>query len=209
MRLKYYPKDYWEDKAGIAMNIDFKRTIRKEIKERRASMPFNEVLESSSRIFEAIRNMPEIKSSQKIFCYVSFENEVYTHSFINELLSLKKEVYVPCVDTACKCTMNAVSIESLEELVPGCYGILEPTCTQGKIICPQEIDTIIIPAVAFDKNRYRLGYGGGYYDTYLAQTSDSCYKIGVCFDFQLLDKLPFESHDKQVDIVVTDKTIVF
>lgn len=191
------------------MRTDIKRTIRKEIKERRASMPFNEVLESSSRIFEAIRNMPEIKSSQKIFCYVSFENEVYTHSFINELLSLKKEVYVPCVDTACKCTMNAVLIESLEELIPGCYGILEPTCTQGKIICPHEIDTIIVPAVAFDKNRYRLGYGGGYYDTYLAQTSDSCYKIGVCFDFQLLDKLPFESHDKQVDIVVTDKTIVF
>lgn len=191
------------------MKTDIKRSIRKEIKEKRDRIPYNEVVARSLCIFDKVKNMPEIKNSQKIFCYVSFENEVYTHSFINDLLSLKKEVYVPCVDTSCKCTMNAVSIESLDELAPGCYGILEPICTQGKIICPREIDTIILPAVAFDKNRYRLGYGGGYYDAYLAQTSDSCYKIGVCYDFQLTDSLPVEHHDKQVDVVVTDNTIVF
>ncbi len=191
------------------MDIDIKRTIRKEIKEKRDRISYNEVVARSLCIFDKVKDMPQIKNSQRIFCYVSFENEVYTHSFINELLSLKKEVYVPCVDTSCKCTMNAVAIECLEELVPGCYGVLEPTCTEGKIICPHEIDTIIVPAVAYDKNRYRLGYGGGYYDTYLAQTSESCYKIGVCFDFQLLDSLPIEPHDKQVDIVVTDNAFVF
>ncbi len=191
------------------MDIDIKRTIRKEIKEKRDRIPYNEVVARSLCIFDKVKNMPQIKNSKRIFCYVSFENEVCTHSFINELLSLKKEVYVPCVDTSCKCTMNAVSIEGLEELVPGCYGVLEPTCTQGKIICPHEIDTIIVPAVAYDKNRYRLGYGGGYYDTYLAQTNESCYKIGVCFDFQLLDSLPVEPHDKQVDVIVTDNAFVF
>ncbi len=70
----------------------------------------------------------------------------------------------------------------------------------------KNVDVAVIPAVAFDINRYRLGRGGGFYDELLPKLN--CLKIGVAFDLQIVDALPFEAHDAKVDIIVTEKRII-
>lgn len=70
-------------------------------------------------------------------------------------------------------------------------------------VAPQQLDLIVIPALGYDKERRRIGYGWGCYDRYLARVNEDCLKIGVCFDDQLVEALPVEPQDLPVDVVIT------
>ena len=85
------------------------------------------------------------------------------------------------------------------DLATGCYGIKEPT---GKVFTDfAKIDVAIIPGVAFDRQGHRLGRGKGYYDRLLS-VMPQVYKIGLCFDFQVVDNVPVDSHDIRMDEVI-------
>ena len=84
----------------------------------------------------------------------------------------------------------------------GKFGILEPT-SKVSLVDP---DLVVVPGLAFDLHLHRLGYGKGYYDRFLKSTSS--YKIGICFDFQIVEKIPNESHDQKMDEVISEKRIL-
>ena len=67
---------------------------------------------------------------------------------------------------------------------------------------------VIVPAVAYDKNCYRLGYGGGFYDRFLENLREDATTIGIAFDLQIFDEVPKEDHDAQLDYIVTESTIL-
>jgi 5-formyltetrahydrofolate cyclo-ligase len=96
--------------------------------------------------------------------------------------------------------MRFYEISSLNELQPGRFGLLEPLASDRSIVP----NLLIVPGLAFTKTGHRLGRGGGHYDRFLATLDRSITRIGVCFDFQIVDDLPIESHDMQVDTLVTD-----
>ena len=143
-----------------------------------------------------LENYPEFIKSKTVFCYVSAKGEAGTHDLIREL-SEKKEVVVPrCIDK--EGNMISVKINSFDELKEGFFGILEPVNT---VEFPKDkIDFAIVPALAFDKEGYRLGYGKGYYDRFLSDINP--FKLGVCAKEFYLDSLPHDEHDVKMDSVL-------
>lgn len=87
-------------------------------------------------------------------------------------------------------------------LVTNRWGVSEPLT--GALVLPSELDCVIVPGLAFDKRGYRLGYGKGFYDRFLADLNVPT--IGVCFSQFLLDELPFDVYDVPVSSVVTERS---
>ena len=96
-------------------------------------------------------------------------------------------------------------IRSFDDLQKGTFGILEPKPEAMNLVAPDELDLVLVPGIAFDKRGYRLGYGGGFYDAFLAQTKSV--KVGLAFDFQIVDLLPTREEDERVDLIVSEKTV--
>lgn len=108
-----------------------------------------------------------------------------------------------------KIDMCAMNISNFDELtISSNYGILEPPFVEGNTIEPNRFDVIIVPGSAFDINKNRMGYGAGFYDRFLRRTSIECCKIGICFDFQVSEKIPFDEYDVPLDLLVTEKRII-
>lgn len=135
-------------------------------------------------------------SANVIFCYVSFGSEIGTHSLIDELIENGKTVAVPRCDDLSG-NMSAVVIESLSSLEKGSFGIPEP---QGVPLSKGSVDAAVVPGAAFDKSGFRLGYGKGYYDRFLADISPLT--IGVCHRELLTDELPHAEHDIKLDRII-------
>lgn len=188
-----------------------KESIRKQNIAIRNELDKNQILRMSESITLKLNGIESVRKAERIMSYVSFGKEVYTHSLIRQWLAEKKGVSVPCVYKASKegrC-MYAVSISDFDELtVRSGYGILEPVLCGSKIVAPESIDVVIIPGNAFDVGKNRIGYGAGYYDKFLRETSPKCVKIAICFDFQVLKAVPYDEYDVPVDLIVTEKRII-
>lgn len=152
---------------------------------------------SAVLVFEALEENPRFKTAKNVFCYVSAGSEPDTNLILQQILKRNKRLLVPkCLDK--KGNMVAVEIKSLNELTIGSFGIKEPT--KGQIVETTEIDLCIVPGLSFDKEGYRLGYGGGYYDRFLHDTN--IYSIGICFKECKSETLPREENDIAVNEVI-------
>lgn len=158
----------------------------------------------SDKIFNKFCSLEEIKSASKFMLYSDFRNEVATKKFINFLIKNNKEIYLPVTIKENK-TLIPKRIFSIDDLNFGAYGILEPK-DNAPSISPYALDIVIVPGSVFDNSGFRTGYGGGYYDKFLSNSS--AIKIGVCFDFQLVDTVFPEEHDKKMDIIITESKIL-
>ncbi len=180
-----------------------KSGLRKRYIELRKNFVSEEERQALSRVItEKVLELDALKRAEHVFCYSAYAGEVETDLLIDSLLELGKKVYLPLCDKETN-TMSAREIASRAELKLGAYGILEPS---GEEILPEEIDFIIVPMVAFDRNRTRLGYGGGYYDRYLPNTN--AVKCGIAFSVQEAESLPRGEYDIPLDMIVTEKEII-
>lgn len=138
-----------------------------------------------------------------VFIYVSSKDEIPTEDVIRVLLSSGVRVCVP--KTFENSLMDAVEIKSLNELVKGRYGILEPC---GKdAVCPDEISAVVVPGLAFGRDFTRLGKGKGYYDRFLKRAKNAV-RIAPCRKACLRDSVPHDEHDERVDIIITEDEIL-
>jgi 5-formyltetrahydrofolate cyclo-ligase len=104
--------------------------------------------------------------------------------------------------------MDFLEFRSTDELVPGRYDILEPDRQICRLCAPRDADAVLVPALAFDRDGYRLGFGGGYYDRLLSRLDPHNLTIGLTFHHALLDLLPREAHDQPVRVVCTDRETI-
>lgn len=179
---------------------ELKKQIRKQIALRKAQYTPQELLNLSHTLLEKLENSPAFLQAKTILLYYSLKDEVQTHEFV-EKWSKKKKIVLPVVVGE---YLELRCYTGKQDLKKGAYGIEEPT---GKLFNDyQSIDLSIIPGVSFDRNGNRLGRGKGYYDRLLPLLGNS-YKIGVCFSFQLSEKIPCEKHDIKMDCIFTDKEI--
>ena len=155
----------------------------------------------SREIKERLFDLPEYRSCKVVMFYIAHDNEVETRDMIAESLNNKK-VLVPCTSLESN-MIYPVEIENLENLERGAFGILEP---KNKKIYAGDIDIIIVPGIAFDLRGYRIGYGKGFYDRFLKDASSL--KVGLAFDFQVVDHIMEDVNDVPVDIVITEKRII-
>jgi 5-formyltetrahydrofolate cyclo-ligase len=146
-------------------------------------------------------------AAECIHSYVSVpeKREVDTHELIKKAITQGKTIAVPrCSEKQGE--LHCLAIASLEELKPSRYGLLEPVYNEKRIIAMHELDFVIVPLVAFDRNGGRVGFGGGYYDRFLARVE--CPKIGLGFALQEVAKITMEPHDIRLDYIITEKEII-
>lgn len=208
--MKYF---YFRKDVNIISSLDLinsiktaktKNSLRKAVLYFRNSLDKSSVLSMSADIFRQFLSIEKIQTSSKFMLYVDFRNEVATREIISDLLYLGKEVYLP-VTLKYEKKLIPKRIFSLDDLVFGAYGILEPRI-DAPTIDNSLLDVVVVPGSVFDKNGYRTGYGGGYYDRFLENTD--AIRVGVCFDFQLVDDVFPENHDKKMDFIITEKNFL-
>lgn len=179
-----------------------KDVIRKIFLENRNSLSFSEITERSVVIQKKLLETNYYSECEEVFCYVHFNSEVETDLIINDAIKKGKRVATPYMIPKTR-DMYFIEIKNLDNLVRNKYGILEPVFKEENIIKSGEKTLIVVPGAAFDKNNYRIGYGGGFYDKYLYENV-YINTVGLFYDFQRTDALPVEQFDKQLDYIITD-----
>ena len=138
----------------------------------------------------------------------NFNNEVKTDELIVKLLSLGKTVSSPITIKEEKKLIPSQIIDLKDGVKIGAYGIREPKPECSPEVEVKDIDVVIVPAVAYDKDCYRLGYGGGFYDRFIERLREDAITIGIAFDLQIFDSVPKEDHDAQLDYIITESQIL-
>jgi len=178
-----------------------KSSIRKDIKDKLSLLSPSVIKENSIIITNVVCQTDMYKKAQNVFLYNSFPKEVVTESIVE---IIKKDGKTPLFPVVKGEDMIAVIPKNLI-LFKNIFGILEPS--DYSIVKSDDIDLAIIPLVAFDEKCNRLGRGKGYYDKYLRNIK--CKKIGLAFECQKVARLPIETHDVQLDLVITEENIYF
>ncbi len=176
-----------------------KQQIRQEIKLLKRSISAKQRECLSREIAAAIEQLPGFEQAEHIMLYHALPDEVDTTPLLSKWAK-EKSLYLPVV----KGEELIISPYDPHAVKKGAFGIWEPA--DERPIDPRTIEWIVVPGVAFDLRRNRLGRGKGYYDKLLGQTQ--AVKIGIGYDLQLLDEIPAEPHDIKMDIVVTEKRII-
>lgn len=180
-----------------------KNELRLKMREKRRLLSPENIAIMSSNIAQRLIETEEFKNARTVMVYISAFREVETRDIISELFKLSKKVVVPVTDTENDDIIPAY-IDSLDMLSPGAYGILEPVSI--KRADEDDIDLIILPGLAFDTECTRLGFGRGCFDRLLSRVSAK--KIGLCYDFQLIEGIPHEEHDIPMDAVITERRFI-
>ena len=183
--------------------METKKQIRTEILKRRSALSKDEVADKSRAIWRKIVSCEQFVQAEIILLYLDFNHEVETGLIWEKAQKMGKHVAAPRLIGS---QMVFARIQSEKDLIPGKWGISEP-----KKNCPviREHDSrtvVIMPGVAFDCSRNRIGYGGGYYDRYFAGY-DSVYKIAAAYDLQIVEQVPAEPFDLKPDCIVTESHI--
>jgi 5-formyltetrahydrofolate cyclo-ligase len=183
--------------------MDAKKAIRSRYLDIRRNLPAEEVASKSRLIAERLRALESFRRADTYLCYVSSkDNEVDTHDLIRSLLAEGRTVLVPIAER--NGTLLWSRMLDLEEMSLSRFGILEPRPECRRPTRPPEDALVIVPGIAFTRDGYRIGYGGGYYDRFLATHPGT--KIALAFEVQLAPSFERSPHDVPVDIVVTEQS---
>jgi 5-formyltetrahydrofolate cyclo-ligase len=154
--------------------------------------------------------LPLYQEKTRFFIYCSYRSEVETGLLLRHCLQEGKSVLVP-KSLPEQSRLLAVAITNpATDLLPGFRGIPEPvpSLVERSLLHPQSIEVSIIPGAVFAHSGHRLGYGGGYYDRFLAQEALPSYRIGLAFSLQLVEHIPVLLHDVPMDMLITEKEIL-
>jgi 5-formyltetrahydrofolate cyclo-ligase len=186
-----------------------KQEIRNEITTFFSSLSA-EALDANTRIIEnRLFEFANFLESKIVMLYVNAENEVGTESIVRRTYDFNKIVVLPAFDPA-NGTMKLMKVDNPDkDLIVGPRGILEPNPAKCKVVPLDCIDIAIVPGVAMDEKGGRIGSGDGYYDRIIPDLPMTTRKVGLVFEGQLVPQVPMESHDKHVDIIITEKRVIY
>ena len=179
---------------------EIKKTIRKEIAHLKKNHTMEWQEKMSALILSKLEETDQFRNARSIAIYHAIPGEVQTESFINKWHKTK-QLYLPVIEND---FLKLQPYHGPDNLKAGVFGILEPASNHAVDV--SDISLIIVPGVAFDKNRNRMGRGKGYYDK-LLKHSQAC-KIGICYEFQLIEEVPSESFDVPMDVVITESEVI-
>ena len=178
-----------------------KQALREDMASLKRSYTKTALQELSAKITERLEGTDLFRQASCIALYHALPGEVQTAAFIDKWYR-EKRLLLPVVKGN---DLQLLLYAGKESLKAGAFGILEPadTCLP---VAENEIDLVIVPGVAFDRERNRLGRGKGFYDRLLSTLDVP--KVGICYDFQLKDSIPVEPFDRKMDLIVTEKEII-
>ncbi len=162
----------------------------------RLALSPEQVRSASAAIEQRLAKVPEFRAARCLCAYVSTGQEVGTHGLIRHLLAAGREIVVPVFRDG---RYGVGRVEDFDaDLRPGHWGILEPRVVRAG----GEPEVWLVPGVAFDGRGYRLGHGKGYFDQLLAGRPGT--KIGLAYDFQIVESVPVAAHDVRLDYIITE-----
>jgi 5-formyltetrahydrofolate cyclo-ligase len=183
-----------------------KRAVRWRVLAARDALPIDRRERLGLEVVRRFLDLPEIRAAEIVLVFWSFGSEVPTMPLIDGLRSVGSRVALPRIVDG---DLQARTYEPGDPLTATSFGALEPAA--GVVLDPREIDAIAVPAVAFDREGHRVGYGGGFYDRFLTTIRDDAPAIGIGFELQLLppgQTLPAGHFDRRIDLVVTEREAV-
>jgi 5-formyltetrahydrofolate cyclo-ligase len=178
-----------------------KKALRGEMLARRRRLSADDIAQGSEAIAAHFCAWPLYKSAKVVMLYLAMADEPQTEKLIAAVWADGKTVCVPFMGEKYG-HMEAGLITGWDELVTGRLGLKMPDPARVRVIAPPAIDLIVVPGVAFDRAGYRVGMGAGYYDRFLPQTA-AC-RLGVAWSFQVVDAVPADEHDAQLDYLLTE-----
>ena len=186
--------------AGLTSPQAAKAALRRELLRKRRQLPGRP--EKDRAIFQVITALPQYRQARRLYLYVSTGEEPDTRRLLLAALQAGKEVYAPrCLERPGE--MAFLRITGEEDLAPGKFGIYEPDPRRCPPAPEGEEGLCLVPGLAFDRSGFRLGYGKGYYDRFLA-AHPHLETVGLCYGALLLPRLPAAPHDQRVRLVATE-----
>jgi 5-formyltetrahydrofolate cyclo-ligase len=176
-----------------------KRSIRTQFLAERKSRPIAACADVSVEIQRRFLHSTLFHNAGCLALYSAIHNEVLTDAVARQALADGKTLVYPRINND---DLEFVIVKDPAELVSGAFDVLEP---QGCNLVPvEDLDLVVVPGVVFDQRGHRLGYGRGFYDRALKECRDDCVKVGLAFDFQLIESLPTTEHDQELSVLMTE-----
>ena len=173
-----------------------KRQLRQSIRQQKRAMTEEEILRRSAKLGELFAASEAYQNAKTIYGYLPYNQEVRTGPMLERALREGKRVAVPKV---CGEEMQFIYLDDLTQVAKGYAGIPEPIADGP--VADDETALVLMPGLAFDPQGHRIGYGGGFYDKFLAAEPNHP-TLALCYDFQMLPALETEEHDIPVDYVL-------
>ena len=173
-----------------------KKALRAAIRQQKRAMTEEEIVTKSEKLGQLLAENPIYKNAKTFYGYLPYNQEVRTVPMLEQAIRDGKRVAVP------KCygaEMKFIYMDDLSQVAPGYAGIPEPIADEPVADDPTAL--VLMPGMAFDPHGHRIGYGGGFYDKFLAQEPDHP-TLALCYDFQMLPHLETEEFDIPVDCVL-------
>ncbi len=173
-----------------------KQTLRKEIREKKRAMTESQIVEKSEELGRLFVASQAYKQAKTIYGYLPYNQEVRTVAILQQALNDGKRVAVP------KCygdEMRFIYLDDLSKVEKGYCGIPEPI--EDGPVAEDQTALVLMPGLAFTKEGQRMGYGGGFYDKFLASEPGHP-TLALCYDFQMVEYIPTEDYDIPVDTVL-------
>lgn len=186
-----------------------KEEIRRSILLKRELLSEAERMESSKKIQETLFNQREFIEAQNIYFYISFGSEVQTLQLIDKVIQMGKNVFAPASRIVeDRPVMTFYPVKNRNDLINGYCKILEPQpCLEDS----PDPDILVMPGVAFDLQRNRIGYGKGFYDYFMQNCENaqiSYLSIALAFDCQIVPQIDTDKNDRKPNIIITEKRMI-
>ena len=177
-----------------------KQQLRRTMRALESGLSARYKAESSRAIAAHLLAMPEYQEAGTVFCFVGTDREIDTRPILEDVLAAGKRLCVPqCVG---KGIMELRQVTDLRQLIPGAYGILEPSA-DAPLVSLDEVDFAILPCLTCNHLGQRLGQGGGYYDRFLSHYRGGT--VLLCREKLIREEIPLEPHDYPVPWVLTER----
>ncbi len=185
--------------------MDAKKTLRKYIMEKLSELKLPEYEDQSYQIAQRLYRSDEWISAETVAVTVSKAPEVDTLQIIRMGWEQGKRMVIPKCEPKSK-GLDFRELKRFSQLETVYYGLLEPIVNETVSVGGDDIDLVVVPGLAFSDSGFRLGFGGGYYDRFLADYHG--YTVSLAFKDQLVNELPVESHDIPVQKIIHSEGVI-
>jgi 5-formyltetrahydrofolate cyclo-ligase len=185
--------------------IESKRRLRQQISRLRKDVTAADSARAGQAAARALMDLELARRAERIALYAALPHELPTRPLFDAVVEKIGAALLP--RTADPLGLEFFAVECWGDLRPGAFGVLEPR-NDGTAVRLMPGDLVVVPGVAFDEDGYRLGHGKGYYDhTFAAELGDAPTLVGFGYEFQIVDAVPHDHRDRQMDAIVTDRRV--
>jgi len=186
-----------------------KRQIRDDISKILKELSENDIKKKTKQIHDRLFEFANFMEAKIPLLYVNFGSEVSTWDIIKRAYRYNKVVVLPLFGKE-KYNVKMMKIDNPDtDLIPGAKDILEPNPEKCQSVPMNCIDIALIPSVALDEKGGRIGSGDGYYDRLIPKLPITARKVALAMEYQIIQQVPMTSHDKYVDIIITEERIIY